>query len=182
MKDVVRGSTTSMGIRPLLGLLVMTALVFGLVGCGGGQDATTTLGNTTETTQAEPTTVPTAVPATVATTVVESTTTTEPPLVGSYSGEYEYEEPDIAGHFPVDFHIQADGTLEGVGEIYDGTVFAVYGEVAADGSFVADGDVKGAGMKVTFRGSFSSSEGGVTAEGTWEGEGGFAGTWTATKD
>jgi hypothetical protein len=187
VKGAVRGITTSASVRLLVGLAVMTVLVFGAAACGGSQDGATTepgaqttaQASTTETTQVvEPTTVPTTVPATVAT-----TTTTEYPFVGSYTGEYEYEKPDTPGKFPVDFVVKADGSLEGVGEIYDGTFFKVNGILGSGGDFVAEGDVEGAGMKVTFTGVFTVANGVVTARGTWEGGGGeFSGAWTATHD
>jgi hypothetical protein len=184
MKGAVKGVTTFASVCVLLCLVVVAVLIFGAAACGGGQDAATTESSAQTTQVAEPTTVPTTVPATVATTTtVEITTTTEDPFVGSYAGEYEYEKPSTPGKFPVDFVVKADGSLEGVGEIYDGTIFKVNGTLGSGGDFVAEGDVEGAGMKVTFAGAFTVANGVVIAQGIWEGGGGqFSGTWTATKD
>jgi hypothetical protein len=177
MADMVKRTTKSARLNPSLVLVVLSALASALVlggsGCSGATESTiqnTTLGISTETTQAEPTTV-----------VPESTGTTESPLVGLYSGDYRYDEPDIAGTYPVDFEVKPDGSIEGIGEIYDGTAFEVYGNLGGGNSFVAEGDVKGAGMKVTFSGTFSVSGGVVTVEGTWQGGSGYAGTWTGSK-
>ena len=163
----------------VLTLVLCGAVTLGVAGCGGDEGAVvpettiqdTTGGTTTETGQvAEPTTV-----------VTEGTVTTENPLVGLYSGEYRYDEPHVVGTFPVDFEVKPDGSIEGMGAIYDGTAFEVHGSLGGGNSFVAEGDVEGAGMKVIFSGTFTVSDGVVTAEGTWEGGSKYSGTWTANK-
>lgn len=138
-------------------MLVVGSLV---VGCGGGSAATT-----------------------LAPTTLAPTTTTEAvSLAGSYTGEYVYTAPVIVGEFPITFEVGADGTIQGTGTIPDGSTFAIAGTLGTGDSFSAGGDVTGAGMRITFDGTFQVEDGTVRVVGTWKGGTDYSGTWTAGKD